>query len=250
MKFSLHLSLAFLALVFVSWSHASAMDVRRRDVQEVETDCPLLQPLLPGVLSRSNSPHLILAQDVDYPPYAQLGPAAEDFPISGFGPEFASGMTAVCDLDVTLVQTQWGRCWSDDRIGEGLALGEFHGCTAYTHAYGVRNRYLEFSKPILKDNKAAGILTRLNADGTPVISGFSNLKGVKVVDVIGFAPTADNLAIVTNPCTGEKFMDYEIVAPSETTDFPNDDALKALLNGEGDAMWVCKYQLVDLNCLC
>ena len=48
----------------------------------------------------------------------------------------------VCDVDVEIVQTQWNRCWSDDRIGPGLASGEYHGCATYTHASGVRNRYL------------------------------------------------------------------------------------------------------------
>jgi len=206
---------------------------------------PLEPPLL-GVLPGVDKPKLILAQDIDYPPYAQLGPASEDFPISGFGPEFAQGMLAVCDVDLTLVQTQWSRCWENDRIGEGLALGEFHGCTTYTHTSGVRNRYLEFSIPILNDSKAAGILTRLDEDGNPVVSGDSNLDGVKVVDVVGFAPTEDNLAIVTNGCTGEKFSGYEVIQPDKATDFPSDDALRALLNATADAMWVCKYCIIFL----
>ena len=32
------------------------------------------------------------------------------------------------------------------------------GCMTYTHTYGARNRFMEFSRPILKDNKPAGIL--------------------------------------------------------------------------------------------
>jgi hypothetical protein len=181
--------------------------------------------------------------------YAQLGPADQDFPVSGFGAEFAKGLEDVCDIDVTVVQTQWARCWQVDRIGEGLSLGEFHGCTTYTHASGVRNRYLEFSDPILDDNKAAGILTRLQ-NGRPVVSGNSDLTGVKVVDVVGFAPTADNLAIVRNDCIGAQFSGYEIIAPSSTSDYPNDDALKTLLNGDADAMWVCKYNSCCASLCC
>jgi hypothetical protein len=56
----------------------------------------------------------------------------------------------------------------------------------YTHSAGVRNRCLEFSQAILDDNKSAGILTRLDEDGIPVISGLSNLGGVTVVDLPGF----------------------------------------------------------------
>ncbi|CAB9520766.1 expressed unknown protein [Seminavis robusta] len=206
-----------------------------------------LEPPLAGVMPGKDRPHVILAQDVDYPPYAQLGPASEDYPTSGFGPDFASGMMGVCDIDVTLVQTQWARCWESDRIGQGLALGEFHGCSAYTHASGVRNRYLEFSDPILDDSKAAGILTRLE-NGVPVIDGNSNLDGVKITTVVGFAPTEDNLAIVTNQCTGEPYSGYEWVEPSFTTDYPNDDALRTVLNGDADAMWVYADQAFRSGC--
>ena len=198
------------------------------------------EPPLAGVLPGVDRPKLILAQDVDYPPYAQLGPVEEDSPVSGFGADVAKGLMDVCDIDVFTVQTQWSRCWQDEKIGEGLALGEFHACATYTHAAGVRNRYIEFSSPILKDNKAAGILTRLDSSGKPLVDGNSDLNGMKVVDVIGFAPTADNLAIVTNDCVGTPFKGYEIVAPSYTSDVPNDDALRTLLDGDADAMWVCK----------
>lgn len=150
----------------------------------------------------------------------------------------------VCDIDVYTVQTQWSRCWQGDKIGEGLAQGEMHGCTTYTHASGVRNRYLEFSDAILEDNKAAGILTRLDENGNPAIDGNSDLSGVKVVDVVGFAPTMDNLALLNNFCTGGKFLDYEFVVAPEPTEFPNDDALRVLLDGGADAMFVCKYACV------
>ena len=54
-----------------------------------------------------------------------------------------------------------------------------------THTKGERGRFLEFSNSILKDNKPAGLITRLNVDGTPVVSPMSDLSGVKVVDVRG-----------------------------------------------------------------
>ena len=130
------------------------------------------------------------------------------------------------------------------KIGEGLAMGEYHGCATYTHAAGVRNRFLEFSKPILNDNKAAGLLTRLDASGMPIVDGNSDLNGVKVVDVSGFAPTTDNLQLLTNYCTGERFSGYEFVETDATTEFPNDDALRTLLSGSADVMFVCKFKTI------
>jgi hypothetical protein len=66
------------------------------------------------------------------------------------------------------------------------------------------------------------------------------LNGVVVVDVQGWAPTANTLAVVVNPCTGEKFSGYTMIAPTVTDGTPNDNALKTLLKGDADAMWVCK----------
>ncbi len=55
---------------------------------------------------------------------------------------------------------QWNNCWrEDDKIGAGLAMAEFHGCHLYTHTKGERNRYLEFTSPIINDLKPVGILT-------------------------------------------------------------------------------------------
>ena len=77
-------------------------------------------PLLPGVMPGVDRPKIILAQDIDYPPFAELGPAAEDFPVSGFGAKFAVGLEQVCDIDMIVVQTQWDNCWTGDTIGRGL----------------------------------------------------------------------------------------------------------------------------------
>jgi hypothetical protein len=239
MKFSS----AVLLLTIASSSSASNV-IRRRDLKAKNKNIPPLKGIAPG----RDRPKVILAQDVNYPPYAQLGPVSEDSPLSGFGADFARALPEVCDLDVALVQTQWLRCWNDDRIGEGLATGEYHGCMTYTQTAGVRNRYLEFSKAILNDNKSAGILTRLYEDGTPVINGLSKLNGIKVVDVPGFAPTEDNLAIITNLCTGESFADYEMIKPTNTTDQENDDALRTLLSGDADAMWVYTDQAENSKC--
>jgi hypothetical protein len=210
-----------------------------------------LEPPLLGVMPGIDRPRIILAQDVNYPPYATLGPAADDFPISGFGADFARGMAEqdACDLDIYVVQTSWGRCWGNDMIGEGLAMGEFHGCSTYTHSAGVRDRYLEFSSPILEDNKAAGILTRLDENSNPILDGNSDLSGRNVVDVIGWAPTADNLSIVQNTCNGNiPFSGYNIVTPTRDSGVANDDALRTLLDGDADAMWVYADQAKLYSC--
>ena len=217
--------------------------IRIAEYQEQPLRTIPFEPPIPGVMPGVDRPKIILAQDIDYPPFAELGPANEDFPVSGFGVGFAMGLEEVCDIDMVVVQTDWANCWTGETIGAGLAAGEFHGCPTYTHAAGVRNRYLEFSNPILDDNRSAGILTRL-VDGRPIVNGLSNLDGIKVVDVTGFAPTTDTLALVTNRCTNEVFGGYEFVPTTSNTGNPNDDALLTLLSGDADVMWVCTYQFV------
>lgn len=107
-------------------------------------------PPLPGVSNDRSRPKVILAQALDYPPYTSMG---IDLEISGFGPDFARGLEDVCEVDVILVETAWSECWGGGKIGNGLLSGHYHGCTTYTGTKGVRNRYLEFSSPILAMNK-------------------------------------------------------------------------------------------------
>merc|ERR1719148_240189 len=173
--------------------------------------------------------------DVDYPPYTAIG---EDLLLSGFSPDFAKGLEEICYVDIEVVQASWAECWGSDKIGPGLLNANYHGCAAYTHTKGVRNRYLEFTKPILAMNKAAGILTRLE-NGEPVVSGSSNLSGVTVGDVTGWAPTSDVLATSTNQCTDKEFSGFTLV-PNEPAEGENanDVALKQLLDGETDALWI------------
>jgi len=83
-------------------------------------------------------------------------------------------------------------------------------------------------------NKPAGIITRLE-NGEPVIDGSSDLSGVKVGDVLGWAPTSDTLQTSTNMCTKENFKGFDLVFPAEDG---NDAALKLLLDGEVDALWI------------
>eukprot|EP00435_Cladocopium_sp_Y103_P075793 s11_g65.t1 len=134
---------------------------------------------------------------------------------------------------------KWNKCWGNAIIGKGLEHGEVHGCMTYTHTYGARNRFMEFSRPILKDNKPAGLLVRLQ-NGVPVINGANSLNGLKVVDVVGWAPTADTLALAENKCTKERFTGFTIIQPT--------DALATLMNGDADAMWVYADQAKNYQC--
>ena len=96
---------------------------------------------------------------------------------------------------------------------------------------------MEFSNAILKNDRAAGLITMLNKDGTPKVDPNSNLSGLKIVDVNGWAPTEDGLGMVTNSCTGEKFIGYEVITPP-TAKNANDAAMKMLRDGKADAMWI------------
>lgn len=218
-----------------------------KDSATVEVSMPeiALEPPLPGIMPGKDKPKLILAQDVDWPPYAFIGsPPESDFDVAGFGHDVAHGMGKMCGLDITTIQTNWADCWGDNKIGAGLKRGEFHACMTYTHTIGSRNRYLDFSYGILQANKPAGILTRI-VDGKPLIPSNSTLAGLKIVDVNGWAPTPDGLALVENSCTGKRFTDYEVIVPTESG---NDAAMKMLMDGDVHGMFVYADQAHVYDC--
>ena len=224
MKLFTALTLLTIPLVFAKTTDAGDQRVRRMKASKStksSKSAPSMKirvpnsPPLPGMsnMNAAGMPKVVLAQDTNYPPYTSIG---EDLDISGFGPDFARGLDEVCDVDIVLVQTEWASCWGSNKIGSGLSNGEYHGCTTYTNTKGVRNRYLEFSEPILAMNKAAGILTRLEG-GAPVVDGQSSLSGVNVGDVVGWAPTEDVLITSTNLCSGETFSGFTIVPNAGTS---------------------------------
>lgn len=197
---------------------------------------PPFEPPLPGVMPGKTRPKIVLAQDVDWPPYAYVAtPPEGDFDVAGFGHDVAKGLEKVCDIDVVTRQTDWKECWGANKIGAGLDNGLFHGCMTYTHTAGTRGRYLDFTYGILSSNKPAGILTRLGSDGKPVIDPKSDLRGKKIVDVKGWAPTADGLKLVTNWCTNQRYSGFEVITPAKDG---NDPAMAMLRNGEADGMFV------------
>lgn len=180
-------------------------------------------------------PKLILAQDINWPPYAYLSsePGA-DTEVAGFGNDMAMAIGDECGIEIAVMQTDWRSCWENGTIGKDLMDGAFHACLAYVHT-AERSRSAEFSKSILKKGKPLGLLSRLGEDGAPLISPTADLAGLKVVSPRDWAPTQEGLNGTLNTCTGQPFNGFTWVSPSE----PGvDAALAMLLNGDADAMWV------------
>merc|ERR1711988_146789 len=151
------------------------------------------------------------------------------------------------DIEIEVIYTPWSACWSSaggGTLGEGLENGTFDACMTYTHTQGIRNKYADFSHGILNVNKAAGLMVLLDERGQPKVDGQSDLSGVKVVDVGGWAPTADGLGFVTNKCTGEKYSSNHTLLVADG----NDAALSTLLDGDADAMFVYADQAYNYQC--
>ena len=93
----------------------------------------LHEPPIMGVMPGNTRPKIILAQDVDWPPYAYVAvPPEADYDVAGFGHDIAKGLSSVCDIDVETRQTDWAKCWGSNKIGDGLEAGHYHGCMMYT----------------------------------------------------------------------------------------------------------------------
>jgi len=215
--------------------------------------------LLPGVFPSTNGrPKLIMAMDIDYPPYAYLkqAPFSSRFDldeVSGVGADMIKALASYCNFDVHIVQAHWKDCWDNGEIGKGLLQGWYHGCMTYTHAAGVRNRYIEFTNSWASVNKPSGLITRLT-NGVPHIKGTDNLNGKTIVDVSGWAPTADTLHFVKNQCTQNEYSGFTVIQSSDVTNLTgtaygdNDKALLAVLEGKADAMWVYADQAANYHC--
>jgi len=190
---------------------------------------------------------LRLGQDTNYPPYAY----EEDGKPAGFGGDIARGMNTMCpDLDIEVVITEWSQCWTPHGLGEGLNNGTLDACMTYTHTKGVRNEFADFSYGILEVNKAAGLLTMLDENGAPKVNGHDDLKGKKVVDVAGWAPTADGLDFVVNKCTGKpNDVGYELLVADGAAN-NNQLALDMLFEGKADVMFVYADQAYNYKKVC
>eukprot|EP00440_Ansanella_granifera_P022670 gb/GFBE01024624.1/.p1 GENE.gb/GFBE01024624.1/~~gb/GFBE01024624.1/.p1 ORF type:complete len:364 (+),score=110.14 gb/GFBE01024624.1/:1-1092(+) len=204
--------------------------------------------LLASVTALASSKTVIkVGQDVDWPPYAFKD---ENGTLQGFGKDMAEGLTALCsaDLEFQVVQANWSDCWSSANggsVGAKLLDGTLDACTTYTHTRGVRDSLLEFSNAMLQDNRPAGLISLLK-DGKPMVDGMDDLSGKKVIDVGGWAPTADTIVDVENKCTSSKYStNLTMVVPSEDG---NDAAMKLLRDGGGDVMYLYADQAEKYQC--
>lgn len=189
---------------------------------------------------------LKFGQDVNYPPYAY----EENEQPTGFGADIARGVSEVCDdVEIEVVKCKWSDCWQPHGLGKGLSDGTLHACMTYTHTRGLRNDFADFSYGILDVNKAAGLLTTLDG-GKPAVTGHDDLSGKTVVDVAGWAPTADGLGFVENKCTGTNYAGDYILKMADGASNNNDKALSMLLGGEADAMFVYSDQAANYKKAC
>jgi len=202
---------------------------------------------------KETSPHkqtrttLKFGQDINYPPYA----FEEGGQPTGFGADIARGVSEMCDnVEIEVVKCKWSDCWQPHGLGKGLADGTLDACMTYTHTRGLRNDYADFSYGILDVNKAAGLLTTLGPDGQPTVTGHDDLSGKTVVDVAGWAPTADGLGFVENKCTGTNYAGDYILKMADGASNNNDKALSMLLSGEADAMFVYSDQAANYKKAC
>ena len=215
-------------------------------------------PEIPGILpSSTGRMKLIMGADIDYPPYAYLPPPpygdkSQSETVQGVGPDMINAMAEHCGFDVEVVQAHWSDCWGTGEIGQGLLKGWYHGCMTYTHAAGQRNRFMEFTNSWAMLNKPSGLITKL-VNGKPKLNGMDTLNGKRILDVTGWAPTADTLNFVKNQCTDSKYTDFTIVHSESLTvqlsvKGENDKAIHALLEDQVDAVWIYADQAYNYKC--
>ena len=62
------------------------------------------EPSLPGMMPGFKHPRLIMAQDINWPPYAYLAtPPEADYELAGFVKDILEGMSKECGFEVTVV---------------------------------------------------------------------------------------------------------------------------------------------------
>lgn len=177
--------------------------------------------------------------------------------LGGFNVEFGALMEPICGIKVDYILDSWDQCWTSKPtriyfpeitgyVGEGIAEGRVHGCTAYTHTKGERGLSLEFTDSILGGLKTAGILTRL-VGGVPVVSpSLVDYTGIPTGDVTGWAPTADTFVYNHNECVAgaPQFMKTDALLQPSGGDGPV-AGIRGLLASEYDALYIYADQLYN-----
>jgi len=223
-------------------------------------------PGLPGVMPSLGDPKVLLGVVPGWAPYTTLvrNASTGEMQLSGALVEMAKGMESVCKVQVEMVQATWGDCVVNDGPGTALAMGVYHACLGYTHAFGQRSRQLEFSEAALrKDSRPAGLLVRLDSSKDPIdrnnaaLTGKEqNLNGTKIAYVDkphGMFPTEDGFHMSKNTCTNrtrywtgeETAVDkqwYTMHAYSS-----EDAALSAVMAQTVDAAWIFADTAGDRN---
>jgi hypothetical protein len=85
-------------------------------------------------------------------------------------------------------------------------------------------------------------------NGKPTVNPHSDLSGLRVVDVSGWAPTADGLMYVTNTCTGKHYTNYTMIIPNNQGRNANDVAMQMLRDDKADALWIYADQAHNYDC--
>ena len=63
-------------------------------------------------MPNKDKPKLVLAMDVDYPPWTGIG-SMPDKDLAGFTPEFIRAMNKHSDtIEIVPTQTKWSNCWN------------------------------------------------------------------------------------------------------------------------------------------
>ena len=167
---------------------------------------------------------------------------------TGFAVEMIARTCDLCGLRCDFVLGDTQECWTSAGFpGQGLQAGWFDACNSFTST-ARRKLGVDFSDAIGKP-RPAGILTRLDAKGNPVIPASSDLSDVVVAIVAGWATTDRSIGYATNRCTGEKFnaspLDgYITYTPNDRYGGP-DAAMAALLSGAADAVYMYTGMIED-----
>jgi len=216
--------------------------------------CQVLEPTIPGFTPGVGKvPRILVGIDNWCNDFVCKNPENAS-QMLGLIPEFIEIMQETCDdIDINWIHGDWSKCFDEtlgadkEKVGEDIKYGAVHACAGYTHLPGVRSRLFDWSNAItVPSANAAGIITRLEG-GKPVVSPMSDLSGVKVVDVAGWAPTSDLLPLAGNDCDNQKkFTGFTLVS----VESGNRPAMAALKSGAADAMWVYSDQAYSCMKVC
>jgi hypothetical protein len=235
----------------VSKGDTSFNDTDSED-EKPAASCPagMLQPPVAGIMPGTNGrANIILAVGSGEPPFTELGSANDGFPLAGFVVNVGLALKDACNntIDIQFSQAPSGTCFTSFGIGDRLVEGAIHGCANYLKTPGKRDRQAEFTLPIADNRLPSGLLVKLDEDGNPMLNGMDSLEGKIIVDVPGTVPNPEEYDQAINTCTGEKFAPLTSMSNGNgmvTSNLPgtlNDAALRYLLAGNADALWISKY---------